>query len=150
MLSGWWPGWGVTNKRMRMSMDADASPSGKRGHTSFHGKNTSIFRITKKFKLFVEQLEKAMVVLSAAWAIFLPHSPSRCPLHTLPMGAEAGCWGRVLSCLSTRVPVWMPACEPAGQVSPGVNYFSLSLAFLICKMKVKSASLMGPMWGLNC
>lgn len=67
-----------------MSMDADASLSGKRGHTSFHGKNTSIFRITKKFKLFVEQLEKAMVVLSAAWAIFLPHSPSRCPLHTLP------------------------------------------------------------------
>ena len=39
-----------------------SSSFGKCGNTSFHGKNTSVFRITKKFESFVEQLEKAMAV----------------------------------------------------------------------------------------
>lgn len=83
--------------RTRRGKDTDDSPSGKCGHTSFHGQSTSIFRITKKFKSCV-QLEKAM----AAWfgEAKLGHLPAPLPPNETQIFVT-GLSGIVISCLET-------------------------------------------------
>lgn len=79
------------------SKDADDAPSGKCGHTSFHGKSTSVFRITKKLKSCVEPEKATATCLGEAK---LGHPPAPLPPNETQIFGT-GLSGTIISCLET-------------------------------------------------